>query len=120
MQAGRPLSKNSLWLIPQTTQALVSKSKRWPRAVRQNSAVTPFPGERPVGGLSSSLKALLADPDGRLAPQDPRYFPRPREAPGIAVSDVDRCPRMAQSTKLQILTCRKRACYFGETPLGSF
>jgi hypothetical protein len=34
MQAGRPFSRNSLWVIPQRTQALESKSKRFPRAVR--------------------------------------------------------------------------------------
>jgi len=34
MQAGRSFSKNSLWVIPQRTHALDSKSKRCPRAVR--------------------------------------------------------------------------------------
>jgi len=34
IQAGRPLSSNSLCVIPQTTQALDLKSKRCPRAVR--------------------------------------------------------------------------------------
>jgi hypothetical protein len=36
MQAGRPFSRNSLWVIPQRTQALESKSKRCPRAVRSS------------------------------------------------------------------------------------
>jgi hypothetical protein len=36
MQAGRPFSRNSLWIIPQRTQALESKSKRCPRADRSS------------------------------------------------------------------------------------
>ena len=36
MQAGRPFSRNPLWVIPQRTQALESKSKRCPRAVRSS------------------------------------------------------------------------------------
>src|SRR5215472_14625132 len=36
MQAGRPFSRNSLWVIPQRTQVLESKSKRCPRAVRSS------------------------------------------------------------------------------------
>ena len=66
VQAGRPLSKNSLWVIPQTTQALVLKSKRCPRTVR-SSGICPARINLPLtqqlrqfGNVTRTLPAEVA------------------------------------------------------------
>ena len=78
MQAGRPFSRNSLWVIPQRTQALESKSKRCPRAVRSSGILTPRAQAAPVARQERHNRQ-------RNAKTMPRWFRRSSCALGYAI-----------------------------------
>src|SRR5262249_1085853 len=62
MHAGRPFSTNSLWVIPQRTQALESKSKRCPRAVRSSGILASSDSDVSLDQRTVRLGAISCKP----------------------------------------------------------